>query len=69
MTKMEQLASIFDKKLGEEFTIKYSTKHFDVRLNGKFTENGLEIEGFMPHEEVVVLNLLLKDKATIMEDN
>lgn len=67
MNKMEKLASIFDKKLGEEFIIKYSTKHFDIRLNSKFTENGLEVEGLMPHEEVVVLNLLLKDKVTIME--
>lgn len=67
MTKMEKLASIFNKKLGEEFTIKYSAMHFDAKLNGKFTENGLEVEGLMPHEESLVLNLLLRDKIIISE--
>lgn len=69
MTKMEQLASIFGKKLGEEFIIKYPYhKDFTDTLNGKFTPEGLDIVGLMPHEEIVVLNLLLTDKAFILKE-
>ena len=69
MSKMEQLASIFGKKLEEEFIIKYPfCKDYVDELKGKFTNEGLEIIGLMPHEEITVLNLLLTDKATILEE-
>ena len=64
MNKMEQLASIFDKKLGEEFTIVYKNEE----VKGKFTDEGLDIEGLLPRTSLRVLDLLLKEKAIILEE-
>lgn len=67
MSKMEKLASIFNKKLGEEFTIKLPTKYNNDKLKGTFTANGLEVEGLLQRERNLILYLLLKDEAIILE--
>ena len=63
MTKMEQLASIFGKKLGEEFIILYKNEE----VKGKFTDEGLTIEGLLPRTRYKILDLLLREKAIIKE--
>lgn len=65
MTKMEKLAAIFGKKPNEEFIIRFSN---NTTYKGSFTEDWLYVEGMMPSDCSLMLYLLFKGEATILEE-
>ena len=66
--KMEQVAALFGKRLGERFTVERDHDRFDCR----FMKNGLETFGayenpFMDFD-VCILEELLTGRAVIVDD-
>ena len=65
--KMEQIAAMFGKKLGEEFTVKYQTpKHkYVIQYHVSFEEKGLIVYG---QNKDTILRQLLTGQAMIVND-
>lgn len=67
MNKMEQVAALFGKKLGEEFEVKYETK----TKTWKFDERGLLYYDNKEHEwrkNYAYLDFLIRGKAVIVDE-
>ena len=65
--KMEQIATMFGKKLGEEFTVKYQTpKHkYVIQYHVSFEEKGLIVYG---QNKDTILRQLLTGQAMIVNE-
>ena len=65
--KMEQIAEMFGKKLGEEFTVKYQTpKHkYVIQYHVSFEEKGLIVYG---QNKDTILRQLLTGQAMIVNE-
>lgn len=68
MNKMEQVAALFGKKLGEEFWARIVGNKFEIKC--KFTANGFKqtvVDGVW-HDNDAFFSLLLIGKAEIVEN-
>ena len=65
--KMRQVAEMFGKKLGEEFSVKYQVSKYKwvIQYHLSFTENGLMVYG---KYKDIILRQLLTGKAVIVDD-
>ena len=65
--KMEQVAAMFGKKLGEEFTVKYQVSKYKWYIvdNLAFTDRGLTYYG---KYKDAILRQLLTGQAVIVKD-
>jgi hypothetical protein len=64
--KMEQVAKLFGKELGEEFKLRY----FNHRIRSRFTKDGLE-EHYLTSKWLLngeLLQMLLTGEAVIVND-
>lgn len=62
--KMEQVAAMFGKKLGEEFKMKMG----DAIFMAKITEHGLVVNDCQYHHWAAMLTDLLTGQAVIVDD-
>ena len=67
--KMEQVAAMFGKKLGEEFVTEYIGRK-DIIDTARLTVDGFETKNAFGNwvEDPVMLMWLLKGKAVIVDD-
>jgi hypothetical protein len=65
--KMEQVAALFGKKLGEEFSVKYQISKYKwcIEYHLAFTDKGLTHYG---KSKDVILRQLLTGQAVIVDD-
>ena len=67
--KMEQVAAMFGKALGEEFTVKHNEIYDGKRNKAKFTEKGFYVfKRRVWNEDLWIFFKLLTGEAVIVDD-